>query len=116
MAEAIDAYRRAIALRPSYAEALAQLVYNCAPACDWRDRGVAEERLLEAVRQNAARIPPFTLLATAATAADQLLCARQWAQNFAVPEAQMFRHGAAPRAACASATCRRISTTTLPPI
>jgi protein O-GlcNAc transferase len=96
LAEAIDAYRRAIELRPTYAEALAQLVYHHARACDWSDTG-AEETLLSAVRQNAARIPPFMLMATAATGADQLLCARKWVEHFAVPEEQVFAHHAAPR-------------------
>jgi protein O-GlcNAc transferase len=97
LAEAIDAYRRAIELRPTYAEALAQLVYHRARACDWNDAG-AEVTLLSAVRQNAARIPPFMLIPTAATAADQLLCARKWVEHFAVPEQQVFQHHAAPRA------------------
>jgi protein O-GlcNAc transferase len=97
LAEAIDAYRRAIELRPTYAEALAQLVYHRARACDWSDAG-AEEALLSAVRQNAARIPPFMLIPTAATAADQLICARKWVEHFAVPERQVFAHRPAPRA------------------
>jgi protein O-GlcNAc transferase len=91
--EAIAAYRRAVELRPSYAEALAQLVYHCARACDWSDGGAAEARLLAMVRQNA-RIPPFVLLATAATAADQWQCARAWAETFAVAAPQVFRHDA----------------------
>ena len=97
LGEAIDAYRRAIELRPTYAEALAQLVYHCARACDWSDAG-AEATLLSAVRQNAARIPPFMLIPTSATAADQLLCARKWVEHFAVSEQQVFRHDAARRA------------------
>jgi protein O-GlcNAc transferase len=96
LAEAIDAYRHAIELRPSYAEALAQLVYHRARACDWTDAG-AEATLLSAVRQNAARIPPFMLIPTAATAADQLHCARKWVEHFSVPEQQVFQHHAAPR-------------------
>jgi predicted O-linked N-acetylglucosamine transferase (SPINDLY family) len=98
LAEAIAAYRRAIELRPTYAEALAQLVYHRARACDWTDAAAAEATLLSAVRQNAARIPPFVLMATAASAADQLLCARKWVEHFAVPEQQVFQHHAAPRA------------------
>jgi len=53
---------------------------------------------LTAVRQNAARIPPFTLIPTAATGADRLLCARKWVEHFAVPEQQVFRDHAALRA------------------
>jgi protein O-GlcNAc transferase len=94
--EAIAAYRRAVELRPSYEEALAQLVYHCARACDWSDGGAAEARLLTMVRQNAARVPPFALLATAATPADQLQCACAWAENFAVAKEQVFAHEAKP--------------------
>src|SRR5580704_4449391 len=97
LGEAIAAYRRAIELRPTYAEALAQLIYHRARACDWSD-ATAEAAILSAVRQNAARIPPFMLMATAATAADQLLCARKWVEHFAVPAQQVFQHHAAPRA------------------
>ena len=98
LAEAIAAYRRARDLRPSYAEALAQLVYHRARACDWTDAGAGEETLLSAVRQNAARIPPFMLIPTAASGADQLLCARKWVEHFTVPAQQVFQHDAAPRA------------------
>src|SRR6202451_1789023 len=97
LGEAIAAYRRAIELRPTYAEALAQLVYHRARSCDWSD-AAAEAALLSAVRQNAPRTPPFMLMATAATAADQLLCACKWVEHFAVPEQQVFQHPAAPRA------------------
>ncbi len=97
LAEAIEAYRRAIELRPTYAEALAQLIYHRARACDWTDAEAAEATLLSAVRQNAARIPPFMLIPTAATGADQLLCARKWVEHFAVTEQQVFRHHAAPQ-------------------
>ena len=98
LAEAIAAYRRAIDLRPTYAEALAQLVYHRARACDWTDAAAEEETLLlSAVRQSTARIPPFMLIPTAATAADQLLCARKWVEHFAVPEQQVFAHHPAPR-------------------
>ncbi|MGA8494347.1 MAG: tetratricopeptide repeat protein [Xanthobacteraceae bacterium] len=100
LAEAIGAYSRAIELRPAYAEALAQLVYHRARACDWTDAAAAEATLLSVVRQNAARIPPFMLMATAATGADQLLCARKWVEHFTVPEQQVFAHRAAPRAGC----------------
>ena len=114
LAEAIAAYRRAIELRPTYAEALAQLVYHRARACDWTDAAAAEETLLSAVRQNAARIPPFMLIPTAATA--PINCSgAQWG-GFPVP-AHHRSLRITPRrgpAACASAICRRIFMTTRP--
>ena len=88
--EAIDAYRRALELRPGYAEALAQLVYHRARACDWGELEADQDRLLDAVRHRTGRVPPFTLVASRATAADQLICARQWAAQFTVPEEQIL--------------------------
>ncbi len=88
--EAIGAYRRALELRPGYAEALAQLVYHRARACDWSEFEADQERLLDAVRQRTGRVPPFTLVASRATAADQLLCARQWAAQFTLPDEQIL--------------------------
>src|ERR1700685_1945309 len=67
-------------------------VSHRARAADGTDAAAAEAALLSAVRQNAARIPPFMLVATAATGADQLLCARKWVEHFAVPEQQIFVH------------------------
>jgi len=88
--EAIGAYRQALEVRPGYAEALAQLVYHRARACDWSEFEADQDRLLDAVRHSSGRVPPFTLVASRATAADQLLCAQQWAAQFIVPEEQIL--------------------------
>ena len=88
--EAIGAYRRALELRPGYVEALAQLVYHRMRACDWSGFEADQERLLHVMRHGSAGVPPFTLVASRATAADQLRCARQWAAQFIVPEDRLL--------------------------
>jgi protein O-GlcNAc transferase len=75
--EAIAAYQNALRLRPDDPEAFSQLVYHRAQACEWSDYEADQEKLLDMVRAGA-RVPPFNLLATPATASDQLSCARQW--------------------------------------
>jgi protein O-GlcNAc transferase len=75
--EAIAAYRNALARRPDYAEAFSQLAYHRWRACDWEDYEASQGELVELVRRGA-RVPPFYLLSTPASPADQLLCAEQW--------------------------------------
>jgi predicted O-linked N-acetylglucosamine transferase (SPINDLY family) len=76
---AIEAYKEALRLRPDYPEAFSQLTYHRWRVCDWDDRQASEERLVGMVRSGG-RVPPFYLLSTSATAADQLICAQRWLQ------------------------------------
>src|SRR5262249_52566909 len=75
---AVAAYRRALELRSDDSAALSQLFYQRSRACDWTDRDSDEKQLLEIVRSGSGQVPPFVLLATAASSADQLRCARRW--------------------------------------
>jgi protein O-GlcNAc transferase len=93
---AIAAYQTALRLRPDDADAFAQLAYHRWRACDWAGYDADQDKLLDLVRRGLARVPPFYLLATPATAADQLACARQWIKPIAPPPQEVFRH-AAPR-------------------
>jgi predicted O-linked N-acetylglucosamine transferase (SPINDLY family) len=45
------------------------------------------------VRTGTARVPPFYLLATPASAADQLACARRWVEPLLPQPDELFRHG-----------------------
>ena len=94
---AIAAYQSALRLRPDDADAFSQLAYHRWRACDWTDYAADQAKLIELVRGGAARVPPFYLLATPATPADQLACARRWIGPIAPPAENVFRH-AAPRA------------------
>jgi protein O-GlcNAc transferase len=92
--EAIAAYAAARRLRPDDADAFFQLAYHRWRACDWTDYDADQEKLLAMVRGGGARVPPFYLLSTPADAADQLACARQWAEPIAVPPSEVLRHPA----------------------
>jgi protein O-GlcNAc transferase len=91
---AIAAYQTALRLRPDYADAFCQLVYHRWCTCDWADYAADQEKLLDLARRGAARVPPFYLLSTPASAADQLACARQWIKPITPPPQHVFRHGA----------------------
>ena len=82
---AIVAYRRALELRPDDSAALSQLFYQRCRVCDWADRDSDEKQLLEIVRGGSGEVPPFVLLATAASSTDQLRCARRWMAGIKPP-------------------------------
>ena len=88
---AIAAYQTALRLQPDNADAFSQLVYHRWRACDWTDYAADQQKLLDLVRRAAARVPPFYLLATPATAADQLSCARQWIAPLRPPPTETYR-------------------------
>src|SRR5439155_2070363 len=89
--QAISAYANALRLRPDYADAFSQLSYHRAQACDWDDYDINQERLIDLVRQGV-RVPPFYLLSTPASGADQLRCAEQWTRPIALPRQAQFDH------------------------
>ena len=93
---ALAAYQSALRLRSDFADAFSQLLYHRWRACDWTDYGKDQETLLDMVRRGTARVPPFYLLATPASAADQLACARRWIEPLVPPPQDVFRHRAAP--------------------
>jgi protein O-GlcNAc transferase len=89
--EAIAAYRNAVRLRPDDTEAFSQLVYHRAQACEWSDYEADQKKLIEIVRAGG-RVPPFYLLATAATASDQLICAQRWIAPIRPSRNFVFEH------------------------
>jgi predicted O-linked N-acetylglucosamine transferase (SPINDLY family) len=91
LADAIAAWERALQLRADYPDALSQLVHHRALTCQWDHHAADQERLLGMVR-NGVRVPPFYLLATPATAADQQLAARQWMAPIRLPQQACFQH------------------------
>jgi protein O-GlcNAc transferase len=72
------------------------LVYNRYRGCDWDDLYAGEAKLLDLVRSGSGSVAPFPLIATRASAADQLLCARKWARRFVVRANEMFLHQPRP--------------------
>jgi predicted O-linked N-acetylglucosamine transferase (SPINDLY family) len=88
---AIGAYEQALRTRPGYAEAFCQLAYHRRQACAWDRFDADDDGMLDLVR-GGARVPPFFLLTTAASAADQLMCARQWAAPIERDREIVFEH------------------------
>ena len=89
--DALAAWRRALQLRADYPDALSQLVHHRALACQWDHHAADQERLIGMVRSGV-RVPPFYLLATPATAADQWLAGRQWMAPIRPPQQARFQH------------------------
>jgi protein O-GlcNAc transferase len=79
---AIAAYSQALRLRSDDADAFSQLVYQRWRACEWSSFAADQQKLRDLVRQGP-RVSPFFLLATDATPAEQLACARRWVEPFA---------------------------------
>jgi predicted O-linked N-acetylglucosamine transferase (SPINDLY family) len=91
LADALAAWERALQLRADYPDALSQLVHHRALACQWDNHAADQERLPAMVRSGV-RVPPFYLLSTPATAADQWLAARQWMVPIQPPQVARFQH------------------------
>lgn len=89
---AISACQRALALDPGLLEASIQLAMLRMQACDWRQAETDVEGALALMRQHPGRTPPANLLCQSSSPADQLLCARQWAQSLIRWQPRQFHH------------------------
>lgn len=79
---AIESYERALALAPEHAGALGGLVHVRQHACRWERIEELWERLRAQIAAGrGAEVSPFALLSTPASSAEQLACARAWAQK-----------------------------------
>jgi predicted O-linked N-acetylglucosamine transferase (SPINDLY family) len=78
---AAKGFRLAWQQHPDDFSSLGQLVFYLRCLCDWQDMDVLSERLLRALDEQQALLPPFDLLAEPATAAQQALCARRQAEH-----------------------------------
>ncbi|HJT99369.1 MAG TPA: UDP-N-acetylglucosamine-peptide N-acetylglucosaminyltransferase, partial [Rhodanobacteraceae bacterium] len=76
LAAAEASHARALALDPSLAHALGQLVFLKRQLCDWRDLSALSARLRACVAEGAPGIAPFAFLSEPAGADEQLRCAR----------------------------------------
>ncbi len=91
LGEAIGSYRNALRLRPDDTNAFSQLAHHRDQACDWAEYERDQEKLLEMVRRGV-RVPPFYLLSTPASSADQLACAENWIAPIRPPRQAVFEH------------------------
>ncbi len=90
--KALALYAQAFALQPDNPPLLAEMVLLAQKACIWDKTDALEALLLDMVRRKREGIVPFTILGTAATAADQLLAAQTFCRAIAPPEKDLFRH------------------------
>jgi len=89
---AISACQRALALDPDLLEASIQLAMLRMQACDWRQAEADVERALALMRQHPGKTPPANLLCQSSSPADQLMCAREWAQELLRWQPRQFHH------------------------
>jgi predicted O-linked N-acetylglucosamine transferase (SPINDLY family) len=80
-ADALVAYDRALALDPDLDYALGARILSKLMICDWADLDAEIAGLLSKLRDGKLPSAPFPLLATTASAADQLQCARRHLQD-----------------------------------
>lgn len=78
---AAQAFAAALAADPEHAAALAQLCHLKRRLCDWPGLDALTGRLRTAVRAGQPGITPFSFLAESADPAEQLACARLWAEQ-----------------------------------
>jgi predicted O-linked N-acetylglucosamine transferase (SPINDLY family) len=78
---AARACERALDAAPDACAALAELVFLKRRLCEWDGLDALSARLLEAVDRGEEGVTPFSFLAEAATPAQQLKCARRFAQT-----------------------------------
>ena len=83
--DAVACWRRALELKPDDAEALSRLLHGLQHLCDWAETETLEQRLLTAVDAAAPGALPFALVATEASPARQLACARAFAAGLSAP-------------------------------
>lgn len=96
------AHARALKLDSTMHTALAQLVFTRRQICDWTELDALSNRLRQSVASQIPGITPFGFLAEPATAAEQLLCARTFADqlNTTITSSKAYSH--LPRASGAS--------------
>src|SRR3984957_1762307 len=80
-ADAIAAHDQALALDPDLDYALGARILSKLMICDWADLDAEITELLSKLRDGKLPSAPFPLLATTASAADQLQCARRHLQD-----------------------------------
>jgi predicted O-linked N-acetylglucosamine transferase (SPINDLY family) len=80
-AGAIRAYETCLRNAPHYMPALSQLIFLHRRLCDWNVLPSLSKRLLDGVERDANGITPFSLLIEESTPAQQLKCAKRFAET-----------------------------------
>jgi len=100
--DALASYSRALALNPDHVSALGGMTHVRQHLCKWDGIETMWRRLREAVATGSGgQISPFSLLSIPTTPAEQLACAKAWAQRellpFALARSGMAFSSLAPR-------------------
>jgi FkbM family methyltransferase len=90
--QAIPFYARAVVLKPDFPGSLHELCHRRRQLCDWQGVPGDEAKVLALVRQTSERIATFNVLGMSSTPADQLLCARLWAEGVGGPGKSRLCH------------------------
>ena len=80
-AGSIRAYEACLRNAPQYMPALSQLIFLHRRLCDWNVLPSLSKRLLDGVERDANGITPFALLVEDSTPAQQLKCAKRFAES-----------------------------------
>lgn len=88
---AANAHARALELAPGMASALGQLLFLRRQLCEWDGIEALSARARELVAAGAAGIAPFAFLSEPANAAEQLRCARSFAEGVEAAAAPLRR-------------------------
>jgi protein O-GlcNAc transferase len=81
-ADALAAYDKATALAPDASNVRGARLFAKLLVCDWTNLDHEVEQILSLIRQGlGTSLPPFALLATSSSAADQLHCAERFAKD-----------------------------------
>ncbi len=90
--EAIVLYEQVLILQPDNPERLTEFFDFICHASAWEKMNGHEARLLDMVRQKREGVFPFMIIGTAATAEDQLTCARSFMRSKERPQQALFTH------------------------
>jgi len=95
--EAIIAFEAALKADPDIAYVLGDLLHAKAHVCDWQGTTEGWSKVVHALKNGARISPPFALLASPASPADQLKCSTIYAADrFPPSTAQLWRGDRAP--------------------
>ncbi len=79
--EAIGSYEKALAINPDHRYASGHTAYCRAHVCDWENRDLIEQRLVDKVQSGKRASVPFMFLAFSHSPADQLACATTFVKD-----------------------------------
>jgi protein O-GlcNAc transferase len=99
IADAIATYAYSLSIDPAQPNATVDLYNLRRHACDWRDIGAQEEKILRNTYRKGDAVAPFPLLNIHGDPVEEQLCAREWAKGLAKISHAAFDYAPLPSAA-----------------